>query len=68
VTVMVGTVDALYLFGEGSDQVEGVPKEGYGRALASGMGASEWCGNEIKGVTDEIPLLFRGKRHEGNSA
>ena len=52
----VGTVDPLYLFGEGADGVE-VPKEGFGLALANGGGEHVWVGNEIKGVTDQMELL-----------
>ncbi|KAK4032544.1 Mss4-like protein, partial [Parachaetomium inaequale] len=52
----VGTVDPLYLFGEGADGVE-VPKEGFGLALANGGGEHCWVGNEIKGVTDQMELL-----------
>jgi hypothetical protein len=68
VTVLVGTIDPLYLMGEGvaPDDVGGVPEDGFGRALGSGLGMSEFCANEIKGVTDEIPLLFRGRRFEGS--
>lgn len=61
VCVALGTVDPLYLFGEGADGVE-VPAEGFGRALLSGLGENLWCKNEIKGVTDDIGLLSRGKR------
>jgi hypothetical protein len=64
-SILAPTVDALYLFGEGADGVE-VPEGGFGRALCSGLGGSEWCKNEIKGITDNIPLLFRGPRFEGN--
>ena len=63
VSIAVGTVDALYLFGEGADGV-GVPKEGFGRALVNGLGPNLWCKNEIKGVTDDIPLLNRAERLE----
>ncbi|SPO03248.1 uncharacterized protein DNG_05930 [Cephalotrichum gorgonifer] len=61
VCIAVGTVDALYLFGEGADGVV-VPKEGFGRALVNGLGPNLWCKNEIKGVTDNIPLLNRSER------
>lgn len=60
ISFTVGTVDSLYLIGEGADGVE-VPKDGYGRALASGLGQHEWVGNAIKGVTDDMPLLCRGR-------
>lgn len=70
----VGTVDPLYLHGEGADGVETggnespVPKEGYGLALASGEGSHWWCANEIKGVTDNIPFagFGRGKKWAGD--
>ncbi|KAJ9138491.1 hypothetical protein NKR23_g8546 [Pleurostoma richardsiae] len=72
-SVLVGTVDPLYLWGEGADgttEVEGqvVPREGYGLALVGGFGSNEFCGNEIKGVTDGLPLLGvgRGQRFEGD--
>lgn len=70
ISFTIGSVDPLYLFGEGaSDAPEGgagdVPPEGFGRVLCSGSHV-EWCANEIKGVTDDIPLLFRGKRVQGD--
>lgn len=61
--VAVGTVDALYLIGEGADGVE-IPKEGFGRALVNGLGTNLWCKSEIKGVTDDMPLLNRSERLE----
>ncbi|KAF7539882.1 hypothetical protein G7054_g1733 [Neopestalotiopsis clavispora] len=69
VTIAVGTVDALYLFGEGADGEE-VPVGGFGRALANGGGDHEWCRNEIPGVTDKIALLGRerGKRWDTDPA
>jgi hypothetical protein len=68
ITITVGTVDPLFLFGEGADGQE-VPKDGFGFALANGGGIHEWCSNEIKGVTDKIGVLGfeRGKRWEGDS-
>ncbi|KAL2758809.1 hypothetical protein ACRALDRAFT_1061905 [Sodiomyces alcalophilus JCM 7366] len=68
ISLTIGSVDPLYLFGEGASAgSEGggdVPAEGFGRVLCSGT-CVEWCANEIKGVTDDIPLLFRGKRLQG---
>ncbi|KAI0400652.1 Mss4-like protein [Xylaria palmicola] len=62
ITIAIGTVDPLFLFGEGADGV-GVPKQGFGVALANGGGGHEWCANEIPGVTDEMGYLHgRGKR------
>ena len=66
-SIAVGTVDPLYLFGEGADGVE-VPREGFGRALASGLGQADFTGNEISGVTDDMPLLNRGRRSVGDGA
>lgn len=68
ISVAIGTVDPLYLFGEGWEDSEGeVPKGGFGRALASGGGGHEWVGNEIPGVTDGLDILGadgRGTRVE----
>jgi hypothetical protein len=65
VSFTIGTVDPLYLFGEGADGKE-VPKEGFGLALANGGGEHGWCRNEIKGVTDgeQLGFMARGKRTE----
>ncbi|KAI0124968.1 Mss4-like protein [Xylariales sp. AK1849] len=69
ISIAVGTVDALYLFGEGADGQD-VPEGGFGLALVNGGGDHEWCSNEIKGVTDELSILGlqRGKRWQGDSA
>ncbi|KAF9873792.1 duf636 domain protein [Colletotrichum karsti] len=56
VSICLGTLDPEFLVGE----------EGYGRALASGMGGHHWCGNEIPGVTSDVPMLRRGRRNQGN--
>lgn len=72
-SLAVGTIDPLYLFGEGSEGVETglqegevgpIPKNGYGLALAGGGGDHGWCANEIPGVTDNVPVLglARGRR------
>jgi hypothetical protein len=54
----IGTVDPLYLFGEGANSgAKDVPEKGYGFALANGGGTHEWCVNEIPGVTDNIPWM-----------
>lgn len=68
-------MDPIYLFGDGADGVEQdaygqvVPEGGYSIALASGYGSHEWCGNEIKGVTDGLACLGvgRGTRKETDS-
>ena len=56
----VGTIDPLYLFGEGADGVS-VPEDGFGRALISGGGDHCWVTNEIKGVTDNMGFVGRDK-------
>lgn len=62
--ITTGSIDPLYLFGEGADDGQGeVPKEGFGRALANMGGGSSWCANEIPGVTDGIEVLRRGERN-----
>lgn len=60
----VGNIDPLYLFGEGSNGAL-TEEKGYGLALAGGFGNHDWCMNEIPGVTDNIPGLglSRGKKH-----
>ncbi|KAI0965639.1 Mss4-like protein [Xylaria arbuscula] len=66
--VSVGSIDPLFLFGEGADGEE-VPKGGFGVALVSGRGGHVWCGNEIPGVTDQhvMGLLHgRGTRYPGH--
>ncbi|KAK5651585.1 hypothetical protein OQA88_11858 [Cercophora sp. LCS_1] len=66
ISIAIGTVDPLYLFGEGWEHMNGeVPKEGFGRALASGCGGHEWVRNEIKGVTDDLALLGAGTQGRG---
>ncbi|KAK3319072.1 Mss4-like protein [Apodospora peruviana] len=69
-SITLGTVDPLYLFGEGANEENGVPeKGGYGFALANGGGTHSWCTNEIPGVTDNIPILGatgRGTRVDGD--
>ncbi|KAL1836805.1 hypothetical protein VTJ49DRAFT_4633 [Mycothermus thermophilus] len=67
VCVAIGTVNPLYLFGEGREEGGEVPPGGFGRALASGCGVHGWTRNEIPGVTDNLPLLGvdgRGERFE----
>ncbi|KAK0643355.1 Mss4-like protein, partial [Cercophora newfieldiana] len=62
VAFTLGTVDPLYLWGEGADvDGVGVPREGWGGVLAGGEGDHWWTMNEIKGVTDNIPVAGCGK-------
>lgn len=69
ISLAIGTVDPLYLFGEGAEVArlrgEEVPSGGFGRALANGYGGHEWVRNEIPGVTDELDLLGVGPRGRG---
>ncbi|GAP82775.2 putative glutathione-dependent formaldehyde-activating enzyme [Rosellinia necatrix] len=72
ISIAVGTVDPLFLFGEGAAAdgaaAEGVPGGGFGVALANGAGGHEWCRNEIPGVTDRMAYLHeRGRRWPGDS-
>jgi hypothetical protein len=60
----IGSVDPLYLFGDGADGVE-VPKKGFGLALGNAEGGHYWVGNEVKGLTDEGGLLPLGKDGRG---
>jgi len=63
ISIAIGTVDPLYLFGEGWESTNGeVPKGGFGRALASSGGGHEWVQNEIPGVTDNLELVGVGGR------
>ncbi|KAI0904821.1 Mss4-like protein [Ustulina deusta] len=67
IAIAVGSVDPLFLFGEGADGVE-VPKGGFGAALASGAGGHVFCANEIPGVTDKMEYLHaRGRRWSEDS-
>jgi hypothetical protein len=69
VSLAVGTVDPLYLFGEGAGgdgAARDVPPGGFGRALANACGGHEWVQNEVPGVTDRdlalVGLAGRGER------
>ena len=58
----VGSIDPLYLLGEGAED----GSKGFGLALAGGGGYHAWCGNEIPGITDGIGIL--GCDGRGNRA
>ncbi|KAI0811646.1 Mss4-like protein [Xylaria sp. FL0064] len=63
IEVAVGSIDPLFLFGEGADGVE-VPKGGFGVALASGAGTHIWVANEIPGVTSKDKMAYLHERGE----
>lgn len=64
----VGTVDQIYLIGEGVETVhtaadgeeQTIPENGFGFALANLSGTHFWTENEIKGVTDNF--LVKGRK------
>ncbi|KAJ9162276.1 hypothetical protein NKR19_g1383 [Coniochaeta hoffmannii] len=65
----IGTVDEIYLIGEGGvekvhtaadGEQQTIPKTGFGFAIANGMGSHSWTENEILGVTDG--MLVRGQK------
>ncbi|KAH8666940.1 hypothetical protein BX600DRAFT_497650 [Xylariales sp. PMI_506] len=59
--IAIGTMDPLYLFGEGWEKTNGeVPEHGFGRALANACGGHCYAKNEIIGVTDNL-TLWRGR-------
>ncbi|KAM0322005.1 hypothetical protein ACHAQA_009747 [Verticillium albo-atrum] len=67
-SLSIGSVDPLYLFGEGAEGTNGeVPEAGFGKVLCNGLGGTEWCLNEMSGVTDDMPLLHAGKRYQEDS-
>ena len=69
ISVATGSIDPLYLFGEGAQDAKGgVPKEGFAKEIFSGHFNVEFCESEIKGVTDDMPILHKGKRAQGDSA
>ncbi|KAL2125528.1 hypothetical protein VTJ04DRAFT_1893 [Mycothermus thermophilus] len=54
----VGTIDPLWLFGEGREESEEeVPPGGFGRALVNACGEHLWIKNQIPGVTDNLTIL-----------
>ncbi|KAL8281607.1 hypothetical protein RB600_005167 [Gaeumannomyces tritici] len=73
VSVAVGTVDPLFLWGEGAPgsaeaREHAVPAGGYARALVGAPGRHFWCANEIAGVTDgaSMKIMAGGKRAMGD--
>jgi hypothetical protein len=65
VSLAVGTIDPLYLIGEGADGTT-VPKGGFGSVLVNGGGGHEWIRNTIPGVTDNWEYLHKGQRWDGD--
>ncbi|EWZ86015.1 hypothetical protein BFJ70_g4232 [Fusarium oxysporum] len=69
ISVATGSLDAMYLFGEGVEDTKGgVPQEGFSKEIFSGHFNVEFCESEIKGVTDDMPILHKGKRCQGDSS
>ncbi|TVY68106.1 hypothetical protein Focb16_v002494 [Fusarium oxysporum f. sp. cubense] len=69
ISVATGSLDAMYLFGEGVEGTKGgVPQEGFAKEIFSGHFNVEFCESEIKGVTDGMPILHKGKRCQGDSS
>ncbi|KAI7763901.1 hypothetical protein LZL87_006283 [Fusarium oxysporum] len=69
ISIATGSLDAMYLFGEGVQETKGgVPQDGFAKDIFSGHFNVEFCENEIKGVTDDMPILHKGKRCQGDSS
>ncbi|KAF4333112.1 glutathione-dependent formaldehyde-activating GFA [Fusarium beomiforme] len=69
ISLMVGSLDPLYLFGEGAEEAKGeVPQEGIAKEIFSGNFCAFFCENEIKGVTDNMPILHKGKRFQRSTS
>lgn len=61
--------DPAYLFGEGAERMDGrVPAEGYANQIFGGWFNVEFCESEIEGVTNNMPILHKGKRCQGDSS
>ncbi|KAF5249413.1 hypothetical protein FANTH_5294 [Fusarium anthophilum] len=68
ISVATGSLDPSYLFGEkAEDKKGGVPSDGFAKEIFSGNFKVEYCKSEIKGVTDDMPILHRGKRYQGEN-
>ncbi|KAG5749167.1 hypothetical protein H9Q72_012564 [Fusarium xylarioides] len=69
ISIATGSLDPLYLFGEGVEDIESeVPSDGFAKEIFSGHFNVEFCESEIKGVTDDMPILHKGKRCHGDSS
>jgi hypothetical protein len=69
ISIATGSLDPLYLLGEGAGSTNGrVPNNGFANQIFSGKFNIEFCGNEIHGVTDDMPVLHKGKRCKGDSS
>ncbi|KAF9769791.1 hypothetical protein IL306_012753 [Fusarium sp. DS 682] len=68
ISITTGSLDPLYLFGEGAEHTKGeVPPDGFAKEIFSGNFSAFFCENEIKGVTDDMPILHKGKRFQGDN-
>ncbi|EKJ75130.1 hypothetical protein FPSE_04688 [Fusarium pseudograminearum CS3096] len=69
ISIATGSLDPIYLFGEGAESTgDHIPKEGVAGQIFSGWFNVEFCESEIKGITDDMPVLHKGKRHQGDSS
>lgn len=68
ISIATGSLDPLYLFGEGVEGKSEIPPDGYAKEIFSGHFNVEFCESEIKGVTDGMPILHKGKRCQGDSS
>ncbi|KAF5692731.1 glutathione-dependent formaldehyde-activating gfa [Fusarium denticulatum] len=68
VSIAIGSLDPLYLFGEGVEDKSEVPTDGFAKEIFSGHFKVEFCESEIKGVTDDMPILHKGQRYQGDSS
>jgi hypothetical protein len=69
ISIATGSLDPLYLFGEGVENKKSeLPSDGLAKEIFSGRFNVEFCESEIKGVTDDMPILHKGKRCQGDSS
>ncbi|CAG7559757.1 unnamed protein product [Fusarium equiseti] len=69
ISIATGSLDPVYLLGEGAERTAGrVPAEGYASQIFGGWFNVEFCGSEIKGITDDMPILHKGNRCQGDSS
>ncbi|GKU11782.1 glutathione-dependent formaldehyde-activating gfa [Fusarium langsethiae] len=69
ISIATGSLDPIYLFGEGAEGTDvRMPSEGFAGQIFSGWFNVEFCGSEIKSITDNMPVLQKGKRCQGDSS